>query len=537
MDRLSTDVGSSDLTDYGARLRRRWWALALGLLLGLCAGLLYTASQTKTYRSTTSVLVSPVAGTSGAVDGGRTNTEVNLDTESQIVRSARVAAAARTLLAVSTPVADLQRQVSVTVPPNSSVLDITFDAGQATSAQQGSHAFAEAYLADRATQAKRAADAQITNLQAQLTAAQDQLRAASDRSAAIVANSPDKVLAESQRTIAVNQVNDLLARLAPLQNAATDVGAIITDAPLPSKASSPVPALNIGAGLVAGLLIGLATAALADRADHRLRRPSDVTRKVGLPVLASIEGGSVSPLDDAHAAQYDRLRNTLARAGGTSRVLQVADAGPRGASSTVATQLAESLARSHGDALLVVAHPGSALPGAAGADGSPGLVDVLRGTRTLEQVTVAHPALPGVRLVLPGSDVDALEPLLQSPAARTVFDGLAAGSTPVVVETLDTGSSAAAQAVAAHGTTLLVVAERGRTDAREATEAADGGRAVGADVVGLVLVPAFVRRAAEVRTVPPQAAWPEDSPLSTLGSAQPAGRSGAGPGADSPRSR
>jgi len=543
VDRLSTDLGSTDLTDYGARLRRRWWVVALGVLLGLGAGLAITAAQSKTYTSTTSVLVAQTAASTGSVDGGRTSSSVNLDTESQIVQSAQVADAARTLLRTDTPVTELQQQVSVNVPPNSSVLAVSFDGGTPKAAQEGSHAFAQAYLTDRADQAKKQVDVSVANLQAQLKTAQDQLQAASDKSAALVDNSPEKILADAQRTIIVNQVNDLLGRLAPLQSNTIDPGQIITDAPLPQSASSPIPALNLGAGLVAGLLLGLALAVLSDRTDHRLRRSGDVARQVGLPVLATVpadRSGTAFPGDE-QGALFDRLRNTLAGAGTTVRALQVADPGAHGASGVVAAQLARSLVRAHGRATLVIAHPGSTLPEATGTTGHPGLVEVLRGEASLADVGTRVPQLPGVTVVPPGRDPGELEGLLQSPSARTVLESLVAGGPGLVLETGGTGDSAAAQAVAADADVLLLVAERGRTDARAVVAAADGARSMGRPVAGVVLVTAVTRRpAAPASSVArSEAGVTLDKPRGSV-RAEPAATSGwrpGGSGADQPLPR
>lgn len=499
VDRLSTDVGGNDLTDYGARLRRRGWIVALGLLLGLSAGLAVTAALSKTYTSTTSVLVIPIDGSTGNVVGGRTSGTVNLDTESQLVQSSQVGQAARTLLKSPDAVTDLLAQVSVTVPPNSAVLAIDFLAPTPQAAQQGSHAFAQAYLTDRANQAKQQTDVQVASLQAQLKVAQGELQAATDKAAALVANSPDKLLADAQRTIISNQVNDLLNRLAPLTSAPASPGQIITDAPLPTTASSPIPALNVGAGLVIGLLVGLGVAVVVDRLDHRLRRPSDVGRQVGLPVLATISGGREAGLllGASQGPAFDRLRNVLAGPNGHS--IQVSDPDGRGGSGPVAAQLALSLVRSHGSSLLVVAREGSLLPDELGVTGHPGLAEVLNGTASLPDVCTSSNRLPGVTIVPPGRDPEELERLLQSSTAHEVLAGLAARSPGLVIETLSTGRSAAAQAVAAAADVLVLVAEIGRTDGRDVREAADGAVLLDRSVSGVVLVPQVRRGLASGR--------------------------------------
>ena len=506
MDRLSTDVGTTELSDYGARLRRRWWLVVLGLLVGLAAGAALLSVQQKEYTSTTLVLVAPSATGGVAIDGSRTGGSINLDTEAQRVRSAQVGDAARSLLRTQEPVTTLLEDVAVTVPANTQVLAIAFAGTSPKGAQEGSHAFAQAYLTNRKDEQERQVEVTLAGLESQLKSAQDQLQDISDKIAALVADSPDRVYAEAQRNILINQVNDLTQRIAPLQSDTINPGQIITDAPLPRKASAPLPELDLGAGLLAGLLLGLLAAGLADRADRRLRRPEDVARLVGLPVVADLVHGkraSATLPDDEHAAAADRLRNALG--GGTAaglRSVQISDPGGRGASSGVALQLSRSLVRASRDATLVIASPVSLLPAWAGVDGRPGLVEVLRGEATLTEVRVELPELPGVSLLPPGRDPSQLEALLQSANMRTVLASLQSTSSGVVVETLGAGTSAGAQAVAAEVASVLLVAERGTTDAPTVQSAADGTTAMGATLAGVVLVPA-VGKASRAASGPP----------------------------------
>ncbi len=526
MDRLSTDLGSAALTDYGTRLRRRWWVVALGLLAGLAVGVALLSVQSKQYTSTTAVLVTPVGP--GSVNTtssttARTGSDVNLDTESQIVESAQVADAVRTLLRTQTSVTDLQQNVAVTVPPNSSVLSIAYTTGSAKGAQQGSHAFAQAYLTNRGETAKKQVALTVAGLQTQLDAAQAQLKSLTDKSATLVDNSPDKIYADAQRNVVISQINDLTSRLAPLTTAAATPGQIITDAPLPKKASSPIAALNLGGGLVVGLLLGLAAAVGLDRRDHKLRRAADVTRLVGLPVLAEVpadRSGAGFP-GDGQGPVFDRLRNSLVGSGRSAASVQVADAGDRGATGTVALQLARSLVRSAGQAVLVVAHPDSVLPRLTGTSDRPGLAEVLRGELSLADALIVAPNLPGVRLLAPGRNPAELDALLQSPKLGGVLAGLR-DSGAVVVETRGTGGSAAAQAVSAHVGTVLLVVERGRTDSAAVTEATTAANHMGAQVSGVVLVTATRR---EPSTPPPASAGGRVQPQPALsGSAPKAGR-------------
>ncbi len=490
-------TGSSpEAGDYGVRLRRRWWVVLLGVLLGVGAALAFTAAQPTTYSSSTSVLVQST-GVVASTSTGPSHSDVNMDTESSLVASEQVADGAKALLKTTTSPTDLLANLTVTVPPNSQVLQLDYADQTARAAQAGAQAFAQAYLDYRTGTAKKDLDASNTSLKADLTDAQAQLRSVTDKIAALPANSPDRTFAEAQRSVLGNQISTLAARLSALDATSPVAGQIITAADLPDSPSSPVVAINLAAGIVVGLLLGLALAVLADRLDHRLRHPSDVQRLVGLPVLAvlPVKGGEA-----AEAAAYDRLRNTLTSSrDGAHRLLQVSDVGEGGAGGQVAVSLAQSLVRAHGEATLVLAGAHSDLAGTTSVEGRDGLSEVLHGSASISDVRTRVADLPGVWVVPAGRDPEAVEGLLQSDRLKAVLAGLLESTPAVVVETAGTGRSAGAQAVAAASDAVLLVAERGHTHDRVLSDAADGAAQMGARVPGAVLTTRRPRRSSRRR--------------------------------------
>ena len=191
---MSSQSGGSTLQlgDYLRLAKRRWWAIALGLLVGLSAGYAFTATRGQQYTATASVLVSPV-GTDSEVANGRTTGPVNLDTEAQLVRSSVVETKAQALLRTSLSPQDLGEAVKVTVPANTSVLNIAFTADNPEGAQQGAHAFAEAYLAARGDTAKADITARVKALQATVATLSTQQKQLAGQVAALPADSPDRV--------------------------------------------------------------------------------------------------------------------------------------------------------------------------------------------------------------------------------------------------------------------------------------------------------------------------------------------------------
>src|SRR5436190_4693775 len=148
MDELARDVGGNDSLRSVGRVRRYWWLVLLGALLGLLAGALATSVVDKQYSSTTTLSVLPMPDTS-QVTGARVNSNVNMDNELQHLSSGTVISAAEKLMHVTTDPTVIAKQVTATVPANTTWIDVTFLAGTPEKAQQGSHAFAEAYLEQR----------------------------------------------------------------------------------------------------------------------------------------------------------------------------------------------------------------------------------------------------------------------------------------------------------------------------------------------------------------------------------------------------
>lgn len=513
MDKLSTDVGGVDLADYGSRLRRRWWAIALGVPLGVLAGLGFWTVQTPQYVSSTSVLVLPTPEGAANTVGGRTNGQINLDTEAQLVRSAQVADAVQDILDVQLPTGVLRSNVNVTVPANSQVLTIEFTATTAQGAQAGAAAYAQAYLDQRLENTEADIAKSVEVLTAQLTTLREQLDEASATLAGLEDGSSDRDLVEAQRSILVAQITDVSNRVSPLAATTVDPGRVITEATAPPAPSSPVLSLDLGAGLMTGLLLGLAVAVLADRADHRIRRASDISRHSHLPVLADVRlsAGTSLMTGREHAATFDLLRNSVIGSNPTVQVLQVAGLGGETATEVTAVQLAQSLSRASHEVTLVIADSASSLPEQTQSAGVPGLVDVIRGHAKIDSVALQVPELPGVSLISSGKEPEALPSLLQSAGLPRALSALRAAGATVVLQSTAPDRSAAAQAVASSSDTVILVAQHGVTDARRLASAASEIQHMGTPVAGVVLIHVGRRRRGR-RTRPVPAPVPARAP-------------------------
>jgi len=493
MDVLSRDIVAVGPSFSTKRALRYWWLPFLGLAIGALGGWTLTASQSEVYASTTSVLVlSPPQGVT--LSSGRANGDVNMDTEIQLARSNQVAATAHALLRSTEDVEAVRDRLSVTVPPNTRILSIGFKDATPESAQQGSHAFAQAYITERTSQSKADVSAQGEALSKQIAALNARLVQVTGKIAALEANSPDRALAEAEQSILVNSLSNLNQRLAPLTADLPAGGTIINDAQRPARPSSPIPVMNIGGGAMLGLLVGLGLALLAGRRDDLVRGANDVETRAGQPVLASIHGLGRHKVPFGIVAgrtggqDFDRLRLHLdASASAKSSVLVCGSTSGR-ATSFVAANLATSQARTGRRVTLVCVDPDSRIPEILELEGTRGLADVLRGEADLAAVVQDARDVPGLRVVAPGRDLQlAFENVPRHRVARIAQAFMERDW--VVVETAPVIEGVEAEELAQYFDTVVVVVEGGRSRVSQVTRSFAALDQVGAHVSGAVVVP------------------------------------------------
>lgn len=482
------------LMAYLGWLRRRWWILLLAAILGTAGGLGVTHLQHARYTSTTSLLVRPLE-TGG---DNQTAAKVNLDTEAQVVRSLVVAERARGLMKVGTSADDLVEWATVTVPPNSQVLEVSYEADTPEQARNGSHAFAQAYLDLRLATAQGALNNEIAGLKQQIADVNKQLSVVTGKIAVAASNSVERKRAEADQQVLTNQLTSLNNRLSPLLSTGIDPGEIISDARLPSSPSSPNRTLNLASGMGAGLLLGIVLALVLDRLDTRIRRGRDIADRVGLPLLLELppRTSSLAVLPPTHkiSRELGRLRNVLLSAvpepaqPGRGRQLLLCDASPGNAAGFVAANLAAAYARTGQQVALVTTKPNSVLSALTGvSEGRHSLAAVLRRDVPALKALAPVPDVAQLRVLVPG-DLDAnLE--LPVAALLEILAELSARFDHVLIETAQPAVAVEAQALARHVDAVIVVAETGRTHSGEIGAELRQFEQVDAPVIGAVLAP------------------------------------------------
>jgi capsular polysaccharide biosynthesis protein len=501
---------TATLSDYGKVVRRKWRLVVVGILIGLALAGTYLFVTPKTYTATATVNVtSTPTDTATSVTGTRTNnSDVNPDTEAQLVKSAAVTRQAAggpsalkpgekgappyplpnqpypNLQGIGIPLdsPQLPQSVSVTVPANTQLLKIAFSASGsngAAHAAQGANAYAWAYLAVRGNIAWQTIEQNILATQKTIDRLTVQLGKAASVSDARAITAQRNVLSDE-----LNQLTVLEQTVVPgtLANAAIE----------PKLPTSPNRILILASGFMLGLLLGLFLAWWAARKDTRIYEADELPERLDLPLLGAIptrRGASPTLVSAQSRAGQSlaRVRNVLlARLPDRRGVFTVAGAAIGTGPDLIAANLAASFARADLETILLVADPTSCAPALLGAPVGPGLAEVLRHDANPGSVLRPVDAVTGLRVLSPGehlaTDVDDLE----GAGVGDLIAKLRAEADIVVVLAPATSRGAEAQILASDSDAAVVVVELARTQREQLEEAFQQFEAVGTVVPGAV---------------------------------------------------
>lgn len=265
-------------------MRHRWKLIVALAALAVAAAGGYVLTTNQSYSATAEVLINPIMGNAFS-DQTSTNTStllVSMQTEAGVVGSVAVTQAVNAKLHLDLPTDPTQ--LTTTVPTNTQIIDVTYTARQAATAQAVAEAYAEGYLARRAELATSTRNLRLDSLNALSTRLQASLAAAS-KAAASRKPPPD---AASQVQIYASQLTSVQSAIGQELALSTDPGSVITPAALPGRASAFGKLIIVLGALVAGLIIGLIIAVWRERRDDRIRE--DVAAEsLGLPVLAKFD--------------------------------------------------------------------------------------------------------------------------------------------------------------------------------------------------------------------------------------------------------
>ena len=293
-----------------------------------------------------------------------------------------------------------------------------------------------------------------------------------------------QVLADEVIRQAAEEVKELEGGESPVRIS------LLSSAELVSATRSPALVTCVAVGLLAGLVLGYVWILVQELLDKSLKGPEDVRKALSAPVLGVLPKDP-SPLRLGRGAQTEveeRLRaartNVLhALSHGARQVVVVTSAGPQEGASATAAGLARVLALSGHRVVLVGGDLRS--PSAVGAQGAPGLAEVLVGAARLSQVLVEG-EVTGLELLPAGDMPENPSELLGGRNMSDLLHHLSADRI-VIIDAPPVCRFTDAVVLAEYAGGVLLVARAGRTSAEELREAALAVEQGGGHMLGVVL--------------------------------------------------
>jgi len=404
------------LRRYVETIRERIWLVLITIAITTAISIAYVLFAQKTYEATANLLVTSVATEDAAIRSlplifESSDPTRDVETGSQFVNNTDVARSVKQELGLSETPQDLLKKISVQPVAQSNVVSVTAKGDTPEEAQRLANTFATAAVADRTQQVHAAIDAQLPQIQAQL---------------------------QSQSNSAVaTTLGAELAQFQTLRNAQDPSFRVENLADVPQEAASPRPVLSIAAGLLGGVILGVAAAFVAQALDPRVRRESQLRRQFRLPILARVpreptrrNKDALGPrqVSAAAAESFRILRATLDASGSNGRggrVLMVTGSSPAEGKSTTAVNLASSLALAGNRVILIEADlRRPALGPALGAKPTKGgVVGVLIENANLKDALTSIPGYgPNFQALLADYEGGWIAELFSIPAAGKMID-------------------------------------------------------------------------------------------------------------------
>jgi len=334
------------LSRYVQTLRERIGLIVSCILATTVAAMVYVLLAAPLYRAKAEMLVTPVSRddstlTSLGLIRDSNDPTRDVSTAAQLVTSTDVARQVKSQLGIKASVTEVLRRVRSEPVAQSNLVSVTADASTKKGAQRLANAFADATVQDRTATLHKLLDRTIPALDRRLGAA----------------SAPERAV-----------LSEKLAALRTLRAGPDPTVRVETRAERPESAARPRPRLSIAAGLLSGLLIGLAAAFGLQSIDPRLRREEQLRALFRLPILARIprerrpRSSPLTPdaLTAASTEGYRTLRATVAAATTSRRKdrgksILITGSSPSEGKSTTAVNLAVSLAQAGQHVILIEA--------------------------------------------------------------------------------------------------------------------------------------------------------------------------------------
>ncbi len=511
-----------DVSEYTSALKRWWPLIAVASIIGLVLGSVLIGLQGSSYESVATVEVRPLV-TQGDDPNLDVSRQVNTTTERAIAGSQRVAERALALLdaadqletsdlnspevemladtlVVDTEVArDIVENITISIPADSQVLEITATAGTAARSQELAQSMAHAYLdfrRDEGLAGTELARQQLLEREQELIVELDTL----SREIAAATTDAERQSLGYRDVSKREELAGIGARLANISAISINAGEVLDDADVPEgRAGLPFLAGPMS-GLMLGALAGLGVAFMLDRRDDRFRSVASELAQMNLSPMGTVPVGrgifrlgsdqAIAELNSETGEAYRRVQGSLLFNLDQSdkTVVLVTGTNNPHSTTTVAANLATAAARAGRRTLLIGADlRRPSLHDRFGLENVRGLSDVLAGQVAVDGALQQTPDLPNLRIIPAGSPVQQPARLLQSVALGRFLSQVKGGYDLVVVEAPPVLAVADAADLGRLCEGVVLVIEPGRSSRSDVADSVEQLRRVGAEVVGTIV--------------------------------------------------
>jgi capsular exopolysaccharide synthesis family protein len=496
---------------YARVLSARKVTVLVTTLLTLCVVLVGTIRSPHVYTATTLVRVGQGATVSANYDPSYAARLA--DTTVRLLTSAPFLSTTIDQLKLPISPAELAGQIKVSTLADTELIEISVDNTDPQLAAAIANTLAEGFVKQAPTAVMGQGESTPQILQAQLTAMQKQMvddRAelaflsatpANAATAGVTAyrdNLAAKVQADEQAYDAL--LNQL--QTAQVEEATRSASVTVAEtAAVPARPSKPRLSLNLGMGLVAGLLGGVALAFTFERLDPRIYSPEELQAAAGVSVVGQIprfkgssslrarpvlldERGRHTPTAEAFRRTASNIAFLASRSG--SRALLITSAEPGAGKSLIVANLAVAAAQAGHKVIAVdgdLRNPSLTrfFHVAAGS----GLRNVLRDPRrtlgSLQETEIA-----GLKILPSGAAPADSGELLTEGAVQAVVDELKGQADLVLWDSPPVLAVADASAFGPLADGVLLVASRDHASSRDIQRALQELNHAGARMMGLI---------------------------------------------------
>ena len=451
----------------------------LAVVICTAAATAYAMTAHKVYEASADMLVTPVPDDQTAVLGlgllrKATDPTRDVTTASLMIDNTSVAQRVQRDLRTRESVDSLLQKVRVDPVAQSSIVSITASAGSPRQAQQIANAFAQAAVIERTDRLHRELDPAI--------------RVMRERIRQITGNQ-----AQTANTVATQPLYQQLAALEGLRSAPDPTLRVETPATAPASPSSPRVKLSLAAGVIAGLLIGIAGAFALRALDPRGNRENRLDA-MGLSVLTRVPNLTRSSRSRHAFDESFRFLRTMLRFAADEPIptIAVTSTSEREGKTTTSFQLAMATLEAGQTVMLVEADPyrpglTALIESDTNGEPRPGLLEYLSGLAELEEI-VQSTMVPGLAFVPAGSlQRESITGLLERERGRSFVRNLSDLADVVILDCPPVGARSDAILLASYADAVLLIVDLKQSAERDVAETVDRLRRTSAHLAGIVI--------------------------------------------------